>query len=72
MKQFLLNPDGSIPLGTNVPALLAAGVRMVMPTARPRPSTGMMVVDTEPELINGVWYQRWKEIPAPIINANIE
>jgi hypothetical protein len=65
MKQFLLKPDGSIPVGTNVQALLSAGVRLVMPTVRPRPSVGMMVVDTDPELRNGVWYQCWKEVPAP-------
>ena len=65
MKQFLLNKDGSIPVGADVAALLAAGVRLVVPTHRPRPSVGMMVVDTEPELKNGVWYQCWKEVPAP-------
>lgn len=65
MKQFLLNQDGSIPAGADVAALLAAGVRLVVPTSRPRPSVGMMVVDTEPELKNGVWYQCWKEVPAP-------
>ena len=65
MKQFLLNPDGSIPLGTNVAMLLEHGIKLVMPTQRPRPSPGMMVVDTDPELVNGVWYQRWKEVIAP-------
>lgn len=65
MKQFLLNPDGTIPANTNVTALQAAGVRLVMPTTPPVASPGMMVQDTEPELVNGIWHQRWTEVPAP-------
>jgi uncharacterized LabA/DUF88 family protein len=65
MKQFLLKSDGTFPPNTNVEALKAAGIRFVLPTPRPRPSPGMMLRDTEPELINGVWHQRWTEVPAP-------
>lgn len=65
MKQFLLNPDGSVPPGTNVTMLLEHGVKLVIPTPMPRPNPGMMMVDTDPEFVNGVWCQRWKEVPAP-------
>jgi hypothetical protein len=67
MKQFLLNPDGSIPPGTNVAVLLENGIRLVRPNPQPRPSPGMMMVDTEPVLVNGIWHQCWKEVPAPVV-----
>lgn len=65
MKQFLLRSDGSIPPGTDVTALKQAGVLLVVPTPRPRPSAGMMVVDTDPVQIDGIWRQQWAEVPAP-------
>lgn len=65
MKQFLLKPDGSIPDGVDVAALQAAGVCFVMPTPPPAVAPGMMAQDTEPELVNGIWQQRWIEVPAP-------
>ena len=66
MKQFLLNKDGSIPAGVDVATLLSAGVRFVLPRDRPTPSQGKICVDTEPEMINGVWYQKWIEVDAPV------
>ena len=65
MKQFLLNPNGTLPAGVDAAALQAAGVRFVMPTSPPTTSPGMIAQDTEPELINGIWHQRWTEVPAP-------
>ena len=63
-KQFLLNPDGSVPANVNVEALQAAGIPLVLPTAMPR-TPGMKAVEQEPQLVNGVWLQVWIEMPAP-------
>jgi hypothetical protein len=63
-KQFLLNPDGSIPANVNVQALEDAGIPLVMPTPMPRES-GMVAVEQEPQQIDGVWRQMWTLEPAP-------
>jgi hypothetical protein len=63
-KQFLLNADGSIPANVNVQALQEAGIPLVLPTPVPR-TPGMMPVEQEPELFDGVWRQVWVEEPAP-------
>lgn len=63
-KQFLLNPDGSIPANVNVEALQAAGIPLVLPTPVPR-TPGMVAVEQEPQLVNGTWRQVWLEMPAP-------
>jgi hypothetical protein len=58
-KQFLLNPDGSIPANVNVELLKANGIPLVMPTPMPRES-GMMAVEQEPQQdADGVWRQVW-------------
>ena len=64
MTQFLTRDDGTIPEGTNVAALLAAGVRIVRPTPTPR-EPGMVAVEIEPEQRDGVWWQAWRLEPAP-------
>lgn len=69
MKQFLLNKDGSVPSGADVAALLAAGLRLVIPTDMPIPGAGKICVDTEPKQINGIWYQQWIEIDAPVVDG---
>ena len=63
-RQFLLNPDGSVPANVNVDALQAAGIPLVLPTPMPR-TPGMVAVEQEPQLVNGVWLQVWIEMPAP-------
>jgi hypothetical protein len=63
-KQFLLNVDGSIPANTNVEALQAAGIPLVLPTPMPRQG-GMVAVEQEPQQIDGVWKQVWTLEPAP-------
>jgi hypothetical protein len=66
IKQFLLNSDGSIPVGANIVALLEAGVPLVLPTLRWRPAKGMMLEEREPQRDDqGVWRQVWVEVPAP-------
>jgi hypothetical protein len=55
MKQFLLNPDGSVPLGTNVPALLEAGVTLVTPTITPVPEPGYTFIEGVPEDGKQTW-----------------
>jgi hypothetical protein len=66
IKQFLLNSDGSIPVGANIAALLEAGVPLVLPTPRWRPAEGMMLEEREPQRDDqGVWRQQWVEVPAP-------
>lgn len=63
-RQFLLNPDGSLPANVNVQALEAAGIPLVLPTPMPRQS-GMVAVEQEPQQIDGVWRQVWTLEPAP-------
>ena len=64
-KQFLLNPDGSVPANTNVALLEAEGIPLVLPTPRWRPAEGMVLQEAEPTQIDGVWKQTWIEVPAP-------
>lgn len=63
-RQFLLNADGSIPANVNVDALQSAGIPLVLPTPMPR-NPGMVAVEQEPQLVNGVWVQVWLEVPVP-------
>ncbi len=66
VKQFLLNPDGSVPRGANVARLLELGIPLVLPTERWRPAEGMMLVEGEPQQDeNGIWRQQWVEVPIP-------
>lgn len=67
-KQFLLNPDGSVPANINLQALQEAGVPLVLPTPMPR-TPGMIAIEQEPQLIAGVWKQVWLEEPAPTTNG---
>jgi hypothetical protein len=63
-KQFLLNPDGSVPAGTNLQAILDAGIPLVLPTPLPR-EPGMVAVEQEPQQdADGVWRQVWVLEPA--------
>lgn len=64
-KQFLLNPDGSVPANANVELLQAEGIPLVMPTPIPRES-GMVAMEQEPEQdADGVWHQVWVLEPVP-------
>lgn len=64
-KQFLLNPDGSIPANANIEILQAEGIPLVMPTEMPRES-GMVAVEQDPaQDTDGVWRQVWVLAPAP-------
>lgn len=69
-KQFLTNPDGSIPANTNAELLKREGIPFVLPTAMWEPTAGMMLVESDPEMIDGVWRQKWIEVP--IQTANYE
>jgi hypothetical protein len=63
-KQFLLNPDGRVPAGTNLQAILDAGIPLVLPTPLPR-EPGMVAVEQEPQPdADGVWRQVWVLEPA--------
>lgn len=65
VRQFLLNPDGSIPPGTNIALLMREGIPLVMPTARPR-APGMIAVERAPAPDeHGVLRQVWTLEPAP-------
>lgn len=68
-KQYLLNPDGSIPVNINVKALEEAGIPLVMPTPMPR-EPGMIAIEQEPIQIDGIFRQNW--ILEPIKLENIE
>lgn len=64
-KQFLLNPDGSLPPNVNVEALQEAGIPLVLPSPIPA-EPGMMPVEQEPQQDeNGIWRQVWALEPAP-------
>jgi hypothetical protein len=65
VKQFLLNPDGSVPDGTDISALKRAGIPLVLPTPRWRAAAGMMLVEADPEMRDGVLRQTWVEVPVP-------
>ena len=61
-RQFLLNPDGSIPNNTNVELLKHKKIPLVLPAQQWQPAIGMMLVESEPEQDdNGVWRQKWVE-----------
>jgi len=63
--QFLMNPDGTAPAGTNIAALAAAGILLVRPVTMPAPVPGMQVIEGDPELIDGIWYQTWLQLEIP-------
>ena len=64
-RQFLLNPDGSIPANANVELLQAEGIPLVIPTPMPR-QHGMVAVEQDPQQdAQGVWRQVWVLKPAP-------
>jgi len=66
-KQFLLNPDGSIPANANVELLQAEGIPLVLPAPIPQ-EPGMVAVEQDPEQdATGVWRQVWvlEVAPAP-------
>lgn len=73
-KQFLLNPDGSIPANANVELLQADGIPLVLPTPMPR-EHGMVAVEQEPHQdANGVFRQVWRLEPCslPASDQNID
>jgi hypothetical protein len=71
-KQFLLNPDGSVPANANVELLTAAGIPLVMPTPMPREG-GMVAVEQDPQQdADGVWRQVWVLEVAPEPQITIE
>lgn len=58
-NQFLLNHDGTVPEGTDLEALAAHNIRLVIPQDPPS-APGMRPRELEPELRDdGKWYQRW-------------
>jgi len=65
-KQFLLNPDGSIPANANIELLQAEQIPLVMPTPIPR-EPGMIAIEQEPiQDSNGTWHQVWKLEICPV------
>lgn len=67
IKQFLLNKDGSISANVNIKALEEAGIPLVMPSEMPRQS-GMVAVEKEPIMIDGILTQSWEL--QPILQEN--
>lgn len=64
-KQFLLNPDGSIPANANIELLQAEGIPLVMPTPMPRESNMVAVEQNPQQDADGVWRQVWALELAP-------
>lgn len=65
-RQFLLNPDGSIPPNTNVELLQAEGIPLVLPSPIPT-APGMVAVEQDPQQdAQGVWRQVWVLEPVPV------
>jgi hypothetical protein len=71
IRQYLTQPDGTIPPGVDVVALEAAGVLIVRPVDPPR-TPGTMAVEGEPEQRDGVWWQTWGEVPVETPQPDIE
>lgn len=66
VKQFLLNPDGSIPAGARLDILIAEGIPLVLPTERWTPKPGFMLEERDPvQDEDGVWRQTWVEVAVP-------
>lgn len=66
VRQFLLNPDGSTPAGTDLDVIHAAGIPIVVPTPQWEPPSGFVLEERDPEPDeNGVLRQVWVEVPAP-------
>ena len=66
VKQFLLNPDGSIPANVKVDVLIAEGIPLVLPTERWTPEPGFTLEERDPaQDENGVWRQVWVEVAIP-------
>ena len=64
-KQFLLNPDGSIPANVNLQALQEAGIPLVLPTPMPR-TPGMIAIEQDPQQNEkGLWVHVWVEVFIP-------
>ena len=64
VKQFLLNPDGSIPSGANLEKLASQGIPLVVPTIAAK-AAGMIAVEQDPQKDeNGVFRQVWVLVPA--------
>lgn len=58
-KQYLLNPDGSVPANVNLQALQESGIPLVLPTPMPR-MPGMVAVEQDPQQdADGAWRQVW-------------
>jgi len=68
-RQFLLNPDGSVPLGVDVAVLHAQGIPLVLPSQPQAPAKGMCLIEGDPQVLNGVWHQVWVEVPIPSAQA---
>lgn len=62
--QFLLNPDGSVPPGTDIAALKRLGIPLVMPVRAPS-APGMVAIERPSALVDGVLTQQWDLVPAP-------
>jgi len=60
----LLEKISGVQANVNVEALQAANIPLVLPTPMPRES-GMVAVEQEPQIIDGVWKQVWTLEPAP-------
>lgn len=65
IKQFLLNADGTAPVGIDLARLIAEGIPLVLPTKRPV-QPDMVAMEQDPQLgADGVWRQVWTLEPAP-------
>lgn len=58
------NPNTSFPVLPSDDVLAEYGVYTVEPSNEPRGHIGVDVVPDTPELVNGIWRERWKTVPA--------
>lgn len=75
IKQFLLNPDGSIPEFCNVQLLAENNIPLVLPRPRGIAKEGYVMKESDPIFDNDLQMhiQAWIETPLPIEDAaNIE
>jgi len=57
------NPNTSFPVLPSDDVLAEYGVYTVEPSEEPRGHIGVDVVLDTPELVNGIWRERWKKVP---------
>jgi hypothetical protein len=63
MNQYLTKTDGTLPNDMSFERLQSLGLTPVRPVEPPRAEVGMRLVNLDPHLIDGVYWQAWGQEP---------